>query len=137
MSSTPTQPNPFIYGRPVRPGEFLDREAALRTVFNRLRNAESTAIVGEPHIGKTSLLLQIADGATQRVYLGDDTSKFVVSLRDLHPTANDYTPATFWEEALESLRKHPGHRTTSERLEQASAGGYSRRLLERLFNHLA
>jgi len=46
---------PFIYGRPVRPGEFLNREAELRTIFNRLRNGESTAVVGEPHIGKRSL----------------------------------------------------------------------------------
>ena len=46
----------FIYGRSVRPVEFLNRETELRTVFNRMRNCESTAIVGEPHIGKSSLL---------------------------------------------------------------------------------
>jgi hypothetical protein len=35
---------PFIYGRPVQPGEFLNREAELRTVFNRLRNCESITV---------------------------------------------------------------------------------------------
>ena len=77
--------SPFIYGRPVRPGEFLNRKPELRTIFNRLRNGESTAVVGEPHIGKTSLLLQLADPATRRVYLGDDARCLVVSPLDLHP----------------------------------------------------
>ena len=77
--------SPFIYGRPVRPGEFLNREPELRTIFNRLRNGESTAVVGEPHIGKTSLLLQLADPAARRVYLGDDARCLGVSPLDLHP----------------------------------------------------
>ena len=48
--SNKTVQQPFIYGRPMRPGEFLNREAELRTVFNRLRNCESTAVVGGLHI---------------------------------------------------------------------------------------
>ena len=52
MSAKIASPQPFIYGRPVRPGEFLNREAELRTIFNRLRNGESTAVVGEPHLAK-------------------------------------------------------------------------------------
>jgi hypothetical protein len=130
-------PHRFIHGRPVRPGEFLNREAELRTIFNRLRNGESTAVVGEPHIGKTSLLLQLADEGTQRAYLGEDARRLVVSLIDLHPISNDYTPVAFWEEALEPVRKHPGHAATTRRLEQATQAQYTRRPLERLFNHLA
>jgi hypothetical protein len=42
MSAKTATPS-FIYGRPVRPGEFLNREAELRTIFNRLRNEEFTA----------------------------------------------------------------------------------------------
>ncbi len=55
VSAKTAPPQPFIYGRPVRPGEFLNREAELHTIFNRLRNCESTTVVGEPHIGKSSL----------------------------------------------------------------------------------
>ncbi|MCD6554528.1 MAG: AAA-like domain-containing protein, partial [Anaerolineae bacterium] len=128
--------SPFIYGRPVRPGEFLNRKPELRTIFNRLRNGESTAVVGEPHIGKTSLLLQLADPATRRVYLGDDARCLVVSPLDLHPIGSDYTPTTFWEEALEPLREHPGDAATARRLKQAAQTNYARRSLERLFNHL-
>ena len=136
MSAKTASPQPFIYGRPVRPGEFLNRETELRTIFNRLRNGESTAVVGEPHIGKSSLLLQLADEATQRAYLGEDARCLVVSLLDMHPIGNDYTPAAFWEEALEPLGEHPGHATTARRLKQAAEAGYARRPLERLFNHL-
>jgi len=44
MPTQTASPPPFIYGRPVRPGEFLNRETESRTVFNRLRNCESTAL---------------------------------------------------------------------------------------------
>jgi hypothetical protein len=129
-------PQPFIYGRPVRLGEFLDRESELRTVFNRLRNCESTAIVGEPHIGKTSLLLQLADEATQQAYLGDDARCLVISSLSLLSVGNDYTPVAFWEEALEPLQERLGRTTTARRLEATAQAGYARRPLERLFNHL-
>ena len=128
---------PFIYGRPVRSSEFLDRENELRTIFNRLRNGESTAVVGEPHIGKTSLLLQLADEATQRAYLGDDARCLVVSSLDLHPIGSEYSPAAFWEEALEPLREHPGHQTTAQWLRQAAGANYARQSLDRLFRNLA
>lgn len=135
MSST-AMSSPFIYGRPVRSGEFLNRESDLRTIFNRLRNGESTTVVGEPHIGKSSLLLQLADEATQRAYLGDDARCLVVSPLDLHPIGSGYTPAAFWEEALEPLQERPGDAATARRLKQAAQSNYARRPLERLFNHL-
>jgi len=126
----------FIYGRPVRPGEFLNRDAELRTIFNRLHNCESTAIVGEPHIGKSSLLLKLADATTQKTYLGDDSRCLIISLLDLHPIGSDYTPTNFWEEVLEPLREHPGQATVTRWLEQAAQAGYTRRSLEQFFNHM-
>lgn len=136
MSSKIVLPQPFVYGRPVRPCEFLNREPELSTIFNRLRNCESTAVVGEPHIGKSSLLLELANEMAQETYLGDDVRCLVVSLLDLQPISIDYTLANFWEEILESLREHPGHATTAQWLEQAAQAGYARRSLEQLFNCL-
>ena len=40
--------NPFLYGKPVPPPRFVGRREAVRTLFSRLNNGESTAIVGEP-----------------------------------------------------------------------------------------
>lgn len=126
----------FVYGRPVRPSEFVDRKGELRTIFNRLRHCESTAVVGEPHIGKSSLLLKVADETTRRSYLGEDARALVVSLQDMHPIDSSYAPAAFWEEAVEPLRGNPDWADIAPLLDQAVQAGYARRSLERLFDHL-
>jgi AAA-like domain len=136
MSTQSKSPRPFIYGRPVRPDEFLGREAELRTIFNRLRHGESTAIVGEPHIGKSSLLVKLADQETQRDYLGDDAQCLTISSLDLHSIGNDYVPKAFWEEALEPLRERPGPRATAELSKKAAQTDYSRGSLGQLFTSL-
>jgi len=126
---------PFIYGRPVRSIEFLNRETELRAIFNRLRNGESTAVVGEPHIGKSSLLLQLMDGEAQRIYLGEEARRMVFSMLDLQSVGGGYTPTTFWTEALEPLRQS-SQNVLKQHVEQAAESGYARRPLERLFNYL-
>jgi hypothetical protein len=136
VSTNATTSPTFIYGRPVKPDEFVDRKSDLRTIFNRLRHGESTAVVGEPHIGKSSLLIKMADQETQQIYLGDDARQVIAVLLDLHPIGSDYSPATFWGEVLEPLREHPDHEITLPLLDQVTEAGYARRPLERLFNHL-
>jgi AAA+ ATPase superfamily predicted ATPase len=90
---------PFIYDRPVRGDEFVNRERELRSIFNGLRLGESYAISGAPRLGKTSLLLRLNDEITQREYLGVSVKQFVFVLRSLHDSSSDYTPATFWKES--------------------------------------
>ncbi len=126
---------PFIYGRPVKSVEFLDRETELRAIFNRLRNTESTAVVGEPHIGKSSLLLQLADDETRRVYLGSEAQRMMMSVLDLQPVGRDYTPASFWAEVLDRLCQ-PGQDDLKPHLDLVAESSYARRPLERLFNYL-
>jgi AAA+ ATPase superfamily predicted ATPase len=125
-------PTPFIYGRPVRQDEFLNRHSELSTIFSRVYNCESTVISGEPHIGKSSLLLQLTDETVQRNYLGDEVGRFVFVPLDLLPVESDYTPATFWEEALEPLKERFGRATIARLAERAATAGYTRRSLERL-----
>jgi hypothetical protein len=137
IHSPRTGPPKFVYGRPVQPSEFLDRETSLRTLFNRLRHNESTAVVGEPHIGKTSLLLKLAHEPTRREYLGSGAEKVIISFIDLHPIGSDYNPSAFWQEALEPLKEHPVSATVAPLLRQAAETGYERRALERIANHLA
>lgn len=134
MTSIPSH-QPFIYGRPVRGREFLNREDELRAIFNRLRNSESTAIVGEPHIGKSSLLQRLATPDAQTAYLGDEAKHLIISTIDLLPVGGDYSPAIFWEEAIEPLHTDPdpGLKPLLERVTQTQHG---RRALERLFNYL-
>jgi len=126
----------FVYGRPVRPEEFLGRESDLLAIFNRLGNKESTAIVGEPHIGKTSLLLLIADRDTQKLFLKDDAKKMVVFFKDLQPISAEYTPSEFWKEALEPLQDRPGHSSIAARLKDVKEQGYSNNALRKLFQNM-
>jgi len=128
--------NPFIYGRPVQPGEFVDREDELRAVFNRLRHGESTAIVGEPHIGKTSLLLQLADEKTQLRYLGDSVQRLTFSNLNLQSVSSDFSPTAFWEKALGPLRELSRQEGIAWRLEQLARADYPGDSLEELFGYL-
>lgn len=132
----PLPPIPYIYGRPVRPNEFLGRSAELRAVFNRLYHGESTAIVGDPHIGKTSFLLKVFDPGTQQEYLGPAADNMLFTSLDLHPIGSDYKVRTFWEEALYLLKEEPGDPLTERLLDKAASSGYARLHLDRLFTHL-
>jgi hypothetical protein len=55
--------NPFTYGNPISdPERFIGRRREVDQVFSRLRNAEaeSSSLVGERRVGKTSLLAYLA-----------------------------------------------------------------------------
>lgn len=54
--------NPFLHGNPVPHTHFFDRRQAVRRLKGRLlSHGQSSAVVGEPHMGKTSLLHYLAD----------------------------------------------------------------------------
>ena len=132
--------NPFVAGPVVKDTNFIDREEDLRLLFNRLGhpdNPQSTAITGQPHIGKSSLLWKLADRYTQVKYLGEAADGLIVNLLDLHHISHDYTYVRFWQEALEPIRRHPGHYAVIRRLERAEQANYSTQTLRNLFSYLA
>lgn len=128
---------PFIYGRPVKGSEFIGRKGELSTIFSRLCNGESTAIVGEPHIGKTSLLLQINHPAVREEFLGGDCDQFTFSFIDLLPVDSSFDRSVFWKRALEPLVEQPKSMAISHKLKAAVETNYADRALERLFGRLA
>lgn len=95
--------NPFIYGRTVKPAEFLGRERELRRLFSRLGTGQSTAVIGQPHIGKTSLFEYVTDEATRTARFGDRFERHVFSFLDAHMLYGIKTQAAFWEQALAPL----------------------------------
>lgn len=136
MTTAPIR-QPFIYGRPVRGVEFIGREPELRTIINRLLNGESTAIVGEPHIGKTSLLLHIARPEVRLAAFGTDDKHYTLVSSDLHSISNDYNAQQFWLEALEPLTEMLAATPRGTALlKQTAESQYSRRALENIFNYL-
>lgn len=54
---------PFVYDRALQPEEFLNRGRALRWLSGRIVSGQSTALIGQPHIGKTSMLSDDFDQA--------------------------------------------------------------------------
>ncbi len=125
-------PHSFVYGRAVHGDEFLDRDAPLQTVFHRLATGQPTAVVGEPHIGKTSLLLRMCEPEMQRKHLGDAAENYIFHFMDMHDIPSGYTPVDFLDEALEPLGE-----VDDVHIRQAWAkskkAGFDRRTVRRLF----
>jgi AAA+ ATPase superfamily predicted ATPase len=93
--------NPFTYGNPIRdPTRFHGRGEEIRKIVNRLRSSarESTSVVGERRIGKTSLLKHLAHPLTTQD-LGLDPDSFCLVYIDFQGLT-DITPSRFWQRVL-------------------------------------
>ncbi len=97
--------NPFTYGNPISdPRRFFGREREIELVFSRLRNAEfeSSSLVGERRIGKTSVLNYLADRDVRRNYdLNPGTHMFVYV--DLQMVNQEVTPVRLWQRLLRQM----------------------------------
>ncbi len=96
--------NPFTFGNPIKdPEKFYGRKADIRQIINRLLSSahESTSVVGERRIGKTSILNylahpQVAPG------LGLTPDKFCLLYLDFQGLT-DITPLRFWQRVLSKM----------------------------------
>jgi hypothetical protein len=97
--------NPFSYGNPVPPNQFIDRRRELRRVVGRLVNqGQSTAIVGEPRSGKTSLLECLAAPEARQLYSACE-KRLVFSYLDAQTLGGEFSQAQFWEHVLRPLQE--------------------------------
>ncbi|HEY5704770.1 MAG TPA: hypothetical protein VIS96_04270, partial [Terrimicrobiaceae bacterium] len=101
--------NPFLYGKPVPPSKFVGRSDAVRTIFSRLYNRESTAIVGAPHIGKSSILSYVADCEIRAAWLGERAANYVFAEIDCHMVPRQFSPAEFWSHTLADVPQIVSH----------------------------
>jgi hypothetical protein len=100
--------NPFTYGNPISdPARFFGREREIEQVFSRLRNAEfeSSSLVGERRVGKTSLLNYLAHPDVRRQH-GLDPDKYIFVYIDLQMVDKATTPAKLWQRLLRQIAKH-------------------------------
>ena len=96
--------NPFTFGNPIKdPARFYGRKAEIRQIVNRLLSSahESTSIVGERRIGKTSLLLYLAHPKVAES-LGLSPDKFCLVYVDFQGLT-DITPQRFWQRVLKKM----------------------------------
>ena len=99
--------NPFTYGNPISvPERFFGRSHEVEQVFSRLRNAEfeSSSIVGERRIGKTSLLKYLAHPVVRQHY-GLDEDKYLFVYMDLQSVDEHTTPVRLWQWLLRQTAK--------------------------------
>jgi AAA+ ATPase superfamily predicted ATPase len=98
--------NPFIYSRAVLPSEFVGRETEIRWLISRLATGQSTAIIGLPHVGKTSLINYVADPHIRKSQFGHEFDKDVIRVLDAHMLRAIKSQAEFWEYALSPLTEY-------------------------------
>ncbi|MFL7792370.1 MAG: AAA-like domain-containing protein [Anaerolineae bacterium] len=99
--------NPFTYGNPISaPERFFGRKAEVEQVYTRLLNAEfeSSSIVGERRMGKTSLLNYIAHPSTAEAH-GLALDRYLFVYVDLQMVDQKTTPTRFWSRLLRRVAR--------------------------------
>jgi hypothetical protein len=129
--------NPFTYGNPISdPERFFGREREIEQLVARLRNVEfeSTSIVGDRRIGKTSILMQLAHpDVRRRQALADD--KIVFVYEDLQMVEATVTPTRLWRRLLQRLsRQMPADPLGSEVARAAEQDPIDTFLLDEVFD---
>jgi len=92
--------NPFIYPGPVPVENFVGREEVLHSLLSRIATGQNTAVVGEPNIGKSSLLKHLAECEACHARLGRRADKTLFVFQDCHLLPGSFTPAGFWRQVL-------------------------------------
>ncbi|MFA5875053.1 MAG: AAA-like domain-containing protein [Anaerolineales bacterium] len=98
--------NPFTFGNPIKePERFFGRKQEIRQILNRLLSSahESTSIIGERRIGKTTLLLYLAHPKVAES-LGLTPDKFCLVYVDFQGLT-DITPQRFWQRVLKKMAR--------------------------------
>lgn len=101
------QSNPFTYGNPISdPRRFVGRTREIKQIVGRLRNQEfeSSSLVGDRRIGKTSLLKHLADGSV-RVKHGLPPEQYIFVYVDLQMVDDTMGPIQLWHWLLRLMRQ--------------------------------
>src|SRR5215467_3687834 len=100
--------NPFTYGNPIsNPRRFFGRSREIEQIFGRLRNEEfeSSSLVGDRRIGKTSLLNYLTDPSVRAAHnLGPEHYIFVYV--DLEMVDETMGPEQLWRRLLALMLRH-------------------------------
>ncbi|MFC2028860.1 AAA-like domain-containing protein [Chloroflexota bacterium] len=98
--------NPFTFGNPINdPNKFIGRDQAVRQIVSRLLSSahESTSVVGERRIGKTSLLKHLSDPKIANNY-GLNRGEYCLVYIDFQGLT-DITPLRFWQRVLRIMSR--------------------------------
>jgi len=93
-------PNPFTPFHLALDDSFVDRTAEINTILGRIAKGASSGIVGNPHIGKSSLLRRLSDLDTVATILPNPEAFIFVDL-DFQSFVTRDKPDDFWCYVLE------------------------------------
>ena len=129
--------NPFVYGKPVPPSLFIGRRDVLRTVFSRLHHGDSTALLGLPHFGKSSVLRYLDSAAVRRAWLGPAADALQVVQVDCHALPACAQPADLWRTLVDAALAAWGDDAMVRQAAAAAQGsGYAPLPMTRLFGQV-
>lgn len=98
--------NPFIYGRALNASEFIGRTKELVYLNSRLATGQSLAIIGQPHVGKTSLLRYILEPEARQTLFGSRYERDCFSYLDAQMLRGVQTQPAFWEQVFHPFEDH-------------------------------
>lgn len=99
--------NPFTYGNPISdPIRFFGRKREIEQVYSRLKNVEfeSSSIVGERRVGKTSLLKYLSHPEVQAQH-NIDPQQYLFIYVDMQMVGLDTTPSRLWLYLLRQMEQ--------------------------------
>jgi hypothetical protein len=126
--------NPFIYPGPVPVERFVGREEELHSLLSRIATGQNTAVVGEPNIGKSSLLKYLYECDDCHARLGEKAARTVFVFQDCHLLPGSLTPAGFWRQVLAHVWETCPDETVRGAVDWAATKGeFGSYALERVF----
>ena len=133
-----TQINPFVYSRAVMPNEFVGREKEIRRLLSRLSNDQSTAIIGLPHVGKTSLINYVMHSNVRKEAFGDVFQHDLLRVLDAHMLRSVQSQTEFWAQALKPVedtlaKQEPVYSPLKDVFVTTKENKYGTFVLEQLF----
>ena len=132
--------NPFFYGNPVPPDQFINRRRPLQRIVNRILNSgQSTAIIAGPKMGKTSLLEYLQAPETQADLYGGNQTRLTFNFIDTQMLGGQFTQAEFWRRALMPLEQHiqsAPHTPLAKHYRICQQNNFGAFTLERFFRQL-
>jgi hypothetical protein len=125
--------SPFVQGGPVAPADFLNRRRELRRLVNRLEKGQATAVVGQPHTGKTSLLRFVLDKVKRDSIAGPKLEQCWFRDIDSHMLSKTFNQAAFWGHVLEPIAVYFAQGELRTLYETAQENNFGAFTLMRLF----
>ncbi len=129
--------NPFIFGDPVGPKHFYDRNDAVDFIMDRLygHSRSSIALWGDRRVGKTSLLYFIGQPKLRREW-GKDPAKHHMLFLDLQ-ALSQFDGSHFWEWVIDKISLEVCDTELGRQADALLADGdFSERRMSRFFRRM-